>query len=68
MVKIGKFDDLNVYAVRYINDSESPEYIGLMAQDLLKNKKYRKYVVKMDNGFYAIDYEGVGFEFKKIKL
>lgn len=37
-----------------------------MAQELITNYKYREFVYKTSDGFYAVDYAGLKFNFREV--
>ncbi len=55
---------LKIYSFEYIekNSLDKTEYVGVMAQDLLKDIRYKDAVVVMDNGFYAVNYNALGLK------
>ena len=55
---------LKLYSFRYIPayTSNATNYVGVMAQDLLKDSRYKDAVLLMDNDFYAVDYNVLGLK------
>jgi len=55
---------LKLYSFRYIPTytSNATNYVGVMAQDLLKDSRYKNAVLLMDNNFYAVDYNALGLK------
>ncbi len=51
---------LNLYKYQY--KSEPTIYVGLLADDLVKNKTHQHAVVHMWDGYYAINYEKLGIQ------
>jgi hypothetical protein len=49
---------IKIYAFKYLKTDKV--YVGVMAQDLLKNPLWKKAVIKQENGFYAVDYGVLG--------
>lgn len=49
---------ISIYSYQYQNDETT--YVGLMANDLAKNKLFKPYVIHMGEGHYAINYEKLG--------
>jgi len=49
---------LTLYRFQYKNDPTT--YVGLMADDLVKNSLYKPYVISMGEGHYVIHYEKLG--------
>ncbi len=49
---------LTLYSFQYRNDPTT--YVGLMADDLVKNSLYKPYVISMGEGHYVIHYEKLG--------
>lgn len=49
---------ISIFRYQYQNDKTV--YVGLMADDLAKNKLFKPYVVHMGEGHYAINYERLG--------
>jgi hypothetical protein len=48
---------LRLYSYRYIGDEQL--FVGVMAQDLLADEKFRHAVVKLGN-YFAVDYAAIG--------
>jgi len=51
---------LKIYSFKYNWSNET--YVGVMAQDLLNNKVWKKSVVTMPNGFYGVNYTSLGLK------
>ena len=51
---------LKIYSFKYNWANET--YVGVMAQDLLNNKVWKKSVVTMPNGFYGVNYTSLGLK------
>ena len=51
---------IKIYAFKYLKTDKV--YIGLMAQDLLKNPLWKKAVIKQANGFYSVNYAILGLK------
>jgi len=49
---------IRLYAFRYLWDEAV--HVGVMAQDLLKNPRYRFAVIPSQNGYYRVDYGRLG--------
>lgn len=62
---LGKLkQDFKVYSFKYIPEYDSSDvtYVGVMAQDLLKDFRYKNTVKIMGNGFYAVNYAALGLK------
>jgi hypothetical protein len=51
-------DGVRLYSFKYLWSDET--YVGLMAQDVLADPSRRDAVVRMDSGFYAVNYGVLG--------
>jgi hypothetical protein len=51
---------IQLYSFKYLWSDEV--YVGVMAQDLLKNSQWKEAVIKKQNGFYAVNYNMLGLE------
>jgi hypothetical protein len=51
---------LRLYSYRYIGDER--EFVGVMAQDLFADDRFRHAVVEREGGFLAVNYFALGFE------
>jgi hypothetical protein len=51
---------LRLYSYRYIGDQRL--FVGVMAQDLLADDRFRHAVVERQGGFLAVNYAALGFE------
>jgi hypothetical protein len=51
---------LQLYSFRYWNDDRT--FIGVMAQDLLKDERFRHAVSEGGNGYYAVDLAALGLD------
>ena len=51
-------DGLPIYAFKYLWDDEV--YIGVMAQDLLRDQRWRPAVTTKANGYFGVDYAMLG--------
>ena len=51
---------MKVYAFKYL--WSDVVYVGVMAQDLLKNPTWKDAVVTKANGFYAVNYAMLGLK------
>ncbi|HEX2449400.1 MAG TPA: hypothetical protein VHK26_14680 [Methyloceanibacter sp.] len=51
-------DGLAIYSFRYLWDEEV--YVGVMAQDLLRNEAWAPAVVTRESGTLAVDYAKIG--------
>jgi len=61
--KIGKsIDGYNIYKFRYLDSTK--EYIGVMAQEVKERKP--EAVVKLNNGYYGVDYNQLDVEFREV--
>ena len=61
--KIGRsIEGYNIYKFRYNNSTQ--EYIGVMAQEIQAKKP--EAVVKLNNGFYGVDYSQLDVEFREV--
>tara|TARA_B100000287_G_scaffold430408_2_gene485599 strand:+ start:191 stop:985 length:795 start_codon:yes stop_codon:yes gene_type:complete len=61
--KIGKsIDGYNIYRYKYLD--EDKEYIGAMADEVIK--KNPKAVYRMDNGFIGVDYNQIDVEYREV--
>ena len=61
--KIGtSIEGYNIYKFRYLDSTK--EYIGVMAQEV-KSKKPEA-VMKLNNGFYGVDYSQLDVEFREV--
>ena len=49
---------IKIYAFKYLKTDKV--YVGVMAQDLLKNPLWKKAVIKQENGFYFVNYAMLG--------
>lgn len=59
--KLHKLDNgIQLYSFQYISDTT--RYVGLMADDLATNDKYRWAVINMGHGHYMINYEKLGLQ------
>ncbi|KAG1694708.1 hypothetical protein GQR58_006704 [Nymphon striatum] len=60
---------LRIYSFKYLsNYSKSNEtYVGVMAQDLLKDTRYKKAVLTMENNYYGVDYSALGLKMITLK-
>jgi len=59
----GEENGHKTYKFKYITDESNQEYIGVMAQDLLED--FPDAVLKSDDGFYAVDYNKIGVNFRR---
>ena len=60
--KIGQsIDGYNIYKFRYLDSTK--EYIGVMAQEVKARKP--EAVMKLNNGFYGVDYSQLDVEFRE---
>ncbi len=57
--------DIQLYSFKY-NEGNGETFVGVMAQDLLKDERYKHAVKKMSNDFYAVDYHAL--DLKMISL
>jgi hypothetical protein len=57
---------LRIYRFAYKKEP-NVYYEGVMAQDLLKSRKYAKYVVKDDDGYYSVIYDLLGIKLIKVR-
>ena len=63
VTKIGKsIDGYNIYKFRYLDSTK--EYIGVMAQEVQARKP--EAVVKLNNGYYGVDYNQIDVEFREV--
>ncbi len=61
--KIGQsIDGYNIYKFEYLDDDK--EWIGVLAEEVLKKKPSA--VVRMDHGFFGVDYKQIDVEFKEV--
>ncbi len=61
--RIGEsIDGYNIYKFRYLDSTK--EYIGVMAQEVQAKKP--EAVVKLNNGFYGVDYSQLDVEFREV--
>jgi len=61
--RIGQsIDGYNIYKFEYLDDDK--EWIGVLAEEVFKKKPSA--VVRMDNGFYGVDYKQIDVEFKEV--
>jgi hypothetical protein len=51
---------LQLYSFRYWNDDRT--FIGVMAQDLLKDKRFRHAVSQGKSGYYSVDLAALGLD------
>ena len=51
---------IKIYAFKYL--WSDVVYVGVMAQDLLKNPTWKDAVITKDNGFYAVNYAMLGLK------
>jgi len=51
---------IKIYSFKYL--WSDIVYVGVMAQDLLKNSQWKKAVVRGQNNFYAVDYQALGLK------
>ena len=51
---------LQLYSFRYWNDDRT--FIGVMAQDLLKDKRFRHVVSQGKSGYYSVDLAALGLD------
>jgi hypothetical protein len=51
-------DGLPIYSFRYLWDDDV--YVGVMAQDLLENERWRPAVSTKANGYFAVNYGRLG--------
>jgi len=51
---------MKIYSFRYNWSDEV--HVGVMAQDLLTNRAWRKAAIMQPNGFYAVDYTALGLK------
>jgi hypothetical protein len=51
-------DGLPIYSFKYLWDDEV--YVGVMAQDLLRNEPWRPAVLTKANGYFAVNYRRIG--------
>jgi hypothetical protein len=51
---------LQLYAFRYWNDDRI--FVGVMAQDLLEDERFRHAVIKDETGYYTVDLGALGLE------
>jgi hypothetical protein len=58
-------DGLRLYAFKYLWGDET--YVGVMAQDLLRNETWRAAVSTMANGYYAVHYGKLGLRMTTLK-
>ena len=49
---------VKLYTFRYWNDERT--FVGVVAQDLLKDERFRHAVRVSDNGYYLVDYRAIG--------
>lgn len=62
---LGKLNNgLRLYSFKYLPtySSSAETYVGVMAQDLLKDPRYMNAVVTMKNNYYAVDYRSLGLK------
>lgn len=65
--KLHKLENgLQLYSFQYISDTT--RYVGLMADDLAGNEKYKWAVVNMGEGHYMINYEKLGLKLVTYKM
>ena len=63
--KIGQsIDGHNIYKFEYLDDDK--EWIGVMAEEVLKKKPSA--VVRMDHGYYGVDYNQIDVEFREVAV
>ena len=51
---------LHLYAFHYLNDDRT--FVGVVAQDVLKDARFRAAVSMDKNGYYVVDYRALGVE------
>ena len=56
---------LQIYSFKYLWSDKT--YVGVMAQDLLKNPLWRGAVVKRADGYYAVDYARLGLKMTSLE-
>jgi len=49
---------LKLYSFRYWNDNRS--FVGVMAQDLMEDRRFSHAVVEDDSGYYRVDFAALG--------
>ena len=59
-------DGLRLYTFKYLWDDQV--YVGVMAQDLLRDAKWQRAVSAMANGYYAVDYRMLGLRMTALNL
>jgi len=57
--------DIQIYSFKY-NEGNGDTFVGVMAQDLLEDDRYKHAVKKMPNDYYGVNYQSLGL--KMIKL
>ena len=61
--KIGQsIDGHNIYKFKYLDDDR--EFIGVMAQEVMKT--HPDAVIKLNSGYYGVDYSQLDVEFKEV--
>ena len=54
-----------IYSFKYLwSDTNN---VGVMAQDLLANPRWRDAVITLSSGFYAVDYSAIGLHMTTLK-
>jgi len=51
---------IKIYSFKYLKTDKV--YVGVMAQDLLKNPLWKKAVIQQTNGFYSVNYAMLGLK------
>jgi hypothetical protein len=51
---------MKIYSFKYL--ASDKVYVGIMAQDLLKNPSWKKAVIQQTNGFYSVNYAILGLK------
>ena len=51
---------IKLYSFKYLNDDTV--FVGVMAQDLLEDDRFKSSVIHMPSGFYAVNYNRLGIK------
>jgi hypothetical protein len=55
---------LRIYSFRYLDDDRT--FVGVLAEEVLKDPRFAKAVVCLPEGYYAVDYAALGFEMRNM--
>lgn len=55
---------LRIYSFRYLDDDRA--FVGVLAEEVLKDPRFAKAVVCLPEGYYAVDYAALGFEMRNM--